>query len=60
MDGDGSMNWDELENFSDFHVALVVWPQMLEEAHRAGQDRDRQRMGGRGPTALHDWHDLIG
>ena len=54
------MDWHELENFSDFQLALAVWPQMLEEAHRGGKERARERMGRRGPKALQDWHDLIG
>ena len=39
-DRDGRMTWEELEDFSDFTLALKVWPRMLKQMLAQGQTED--------------------
>ena len=34
------MTWEELEDFSDFTLALKVWPRMLKQMLAQGQTED--------------------
>ena len=41
-DSDGRMSWQELEDFSDFRLALQVWPGMLELVLQGQGRADRE------------------